>query len=138
MDEAKQDAESSLPTPFVSVAAHYPPLPPPTCPIIQGRLYRRRALPREGSGVTSTRRHKGECGRRLVHRQTERSDGPMMYSQTVAEEVRHSGIREAGRQEDRKRRAVRHLPGMTRTDPSTTGTGGQSSPTMVHSYGNHI
>lgn len=95
-----------------------PPRPHrPTCPIIRGRLYRRRALPREGSGVTSTRRHKGECGRGLMHRQTERSDGPMMYLQTVAEEVGHSGITEAGRQEDRKRRAVRHLPEMMRKPP---------------------
>lgn len=74
--------------------------PPPTDPPVQsfrdGSIAAVRSPERE---VTLTRRHKGECGRRLMHRQTERSDGPMMYLQTVAEEVGHSGITEAGRQE---------------------------------------
>lgn len=76
------------------------PPPPPTDPPVQsfrdGSIAAVRSPERE---VTPTRRHKGECGRRLMHRQTERSDGPMMYLQTVAEEVGHSGITEAGRQE---------------------------------------
>lgn len=130
---------------FLLLPTRVPPphrLHRPTCPIIQGRLYRRRALPREGSGVTSTRRHNGECGRRLMHRQTERSDGPMMYLQTVWR--RKSVTAGSRKQEDRKRRAVRHLPELMRKNPSTTGTGtgtgGRTSPTMIHSGGylNHI
>lgn len=82
-----------------------PPSPPPasTDPPVQsfrdGSIAAVRSPERE---VTPTRRHNGECGRRLTHGQTERSDGPMMYLQTVAEEVGHSGIKEAGRREDRK------------------------------------